>query len=167
MNIIRAGKRDAEQIAAIVSRANKDVAQLFGLNRENCPKHPSFCTTDWILSGFSRGEEYFFYGNELIHTGCVAFEQPDPDTAYLNRLAVLPEYRHRGIGAALVNHILEYAASKHIQTVSIGIIAAHTVLKSWYLGLGFIEKETQTFEHLPFEVTYLQSELSMKTSFSG
>jgi len=159
MKIVPTKTEDAEHIAFIVREANKDVAELFKINIENTPKHPSFYTKDWVLSDFKRGEEYFLYKEDGVAKGCVAFEQPDSDTAYLNRLAVLPSYRHNGIGTALVRHILDYSKIKNIQIVSIGIIAEHEVLKNWYLNLGFIEVDTRKFEHLPFNVRYMCYEL--------
>ncbi len=107
MKIKRTNIDDAEQIALIVSQANKDVADQFDINFENNPKHPSFYTKDWVLSDFNRGEEYFLCLVNNVCAGCIAFEQPNPDTAYLNRLSVLPKYHHSGIGTLLVNHILE------------------------------------------------------------
>lgn len=159
MKIVRADIDDAEQIAKTISESHQDVADQFNLTFENNPKHPSFYTKDWVISDLKRGEEYFICRQNRIPAGCVAFEQPDPDTAYLNRLSVLPKDRHQGIGAALVNHILEYSKSKNIKSVSIGIIAAHEILKDWYLKLGFIEKEIQRFDHLPFDVMYMQYRL--------
>jgi ribosomal protein S18 acetylase RimI-like enzyme len=159
MNILRATQEDAEKIAAIVRESHRDVAQMFNLTLENNPKHPSFCTQDWVLSDFQRGEEYFLYKAENTLAGCVAFEQPDPETGYLNRLSVRPPYRRQGIGAALVDHIIAYAQTKKVQIISIGIIADHEILKNWYANLGFIEKETRYFEHLPFDVTYMHYEL--------
>jgi len=159
MKIVPTNIEDAEGIAVIVSEANKDVAELFKINIENTPKHPSFYTKEWVLSDFKRGAEYFLYKEEGAAKGCVAFEQPDPDTAYLNRLSVLPRYRHNGIGTALVRHIFAYSKRKNIQIVSIGIIAEHEVLKNWYLDLGFIEGDTRKFEHLPFNVKYMRYEL--------
>jgi ribosomal protein S18 acetylase RimI-like enzyme len=159
IKIVPATTEDAKQIAAIIRESHRDVAQMFNLTRENNPKHPSFCTQDWVLSDFQRGEEYFLYKAENTLAGCVAFEQPDPETAYLNRLSVRPPYRHRGIGAKLVRHIIGYARSKQAQIISIGIIAGHDVLKNWYTNLGFIEKETHHFEHLPFDVTYMHFKL--------
>ena len=150
---------DAEDIAFIVSEANKDIAQQFNLNIKNASKHPSFCTTSWVLSEFKRGEEYCLYKDGKIPAGCVAFEQPDDDTAYLNRLSVLPEFRHNGIGATLVRYVLDYSRTKDVKIVSIGIIADHELLKHWYLGLGFIEVSIQKFDHLPFAVRYLKYEL--------
>jgi ribosomal protein S18 acetylase RimI-like enzyme len=159
MKIVPTKIEDAEHIAFIVSEANKDVAELFKINIENTPKHPSFYTEDWVLSDFKRGEEYFLYREDGVAKGCVAFEQPDSDTAYLNRLSVLPSYRHNGIGAALVRYIFDYSKTKNIQTVSIGIIAEYEVLKNWYLDLGFIEGDTIKFEHLPFNVKYMRYKL--------
>ena len=153
--IIPATQENAGQIAALIREAHREVAQMFDLTRENNPKHPSFCTRDWVLADFQRGEEYFVCHTADTPAGCVAFEQPDAQTAYLNRLSVRPPYRHRGIGASLVGHILDYAHTKSVQIVSIGIIAAHEVLKNWYAGLGFVEKETRAFDHLPFDVTYM------------
>jgi GNAT superfamily N-acetyltransferase len=159
MKIVKAMEEDASQIAALIRTSHQDVARMFAITRDNNPKHPSFCTTDWVLSDCKRGEEYFLYKIGNINAGCMAFEQADPETAYLNRLSVLPEHRHQGIGAALVRHILVYAESKHVNVVSIGIIAAHEILKAWYLNLGFAEKDTRRFAHLPFDVTYMHYNL--------
>lgn len=155
MKIIKAKSEQAKLIAHIVSESNRDVAIKFNLTRDNNPKHPSFYNESWVLSDFDRGEEYFLYESEGIFMGCVAFEHPQPDTAYLNRLSVLPEFRQQGIGAALVRYIIDYSRSKNVSIVSIGIIAGHKVLKAWYQSLGFVEIETNTFDHLPFDVTYL------------
>jgi GNAT superfamily N-acetyltransferase len=159
MEITQANIENASNLARLVSKANKDVAEQFGITADNNPKHPSFYTKDWIISDFNRGEEYFLLTHNGEHIGCVAFEQPRPDTAYLNRLSVMPNRRNKGAGELLVRHILKYAKEKGAVKGSIGIIAAHSVLKSWYVRLGFIEKHTQTFEHLPFDVTYMHYEL--------
>ena len=158
MEVTQANIQNASDLARIVSQANKDVAEQFGITASNNPKHPSFYTKKWVTSDFDRGEEYFILSQNGEHIGCVAFDQPRLDTAYLNRLSVLPVHRHKGAGELLVCHILKYAKEKGVVKVSIGIIAAHSVLKSWYVRLGFIEKHTQTFEHSPFDVTYMHYE---------
>ncbi len=159
MKIVKAGMEDISKIAVVVSESNKDVAEQFGINAKNNPKHPSFYTNDWVVSDMERGEEYFLLLDSSTVIGCVAFEHPRPDTAYLNRLSVLPAYRNKGMGELLVKHILQYSINKDIEKVSIGIIAAHSILKEWYLRLGFIENNTQKFDHLPFDVTYMHYDL--------
>ncbi len=158
-SIVKATINNAEITAAIISASNKDVAKQFNLNQDNNPKHPSFCTKDWVLSDFERGVEYFLFEEEGAYIGCVAYESPRPDTAYLNRLSVLPQSRERGIGEQLTKHIIAHSRSNKIKYISIGIIAAHSKLKDWYLKLGFIETETKDLPHLPFDVTYMRFEL--------
>lgn len=159
MQIVEASLSDAQKIANIVSASNIDVAEEFGLNINNNPKHPSFYNKDWVLSDFERNEKYFIYIKNGIDVGCVAFENPRSEVAYLNRLSVLPQYRHQKVGEELVKYILQYAKDRNIQKISIGIIAEHVKLKNWYLKLGFIAGSTKMFSHLPFSVQYMSFEI--------
>ncbi len=155
MEIKPAGIVEAPILAKLISESNKDVAEMFGLTQTNCPKHPSFCTTEWFASDFTRGEIYFiaYENNEAV--ACVATEYPSEEMAYLNRLAVLPVFRKRGIGEKLVSFIIELARQRGVKTVSIGIIGEHDALQNWYSRLGFIASETKHFPHLPFSVKYM------------
>lgn len=155
VKILEASIQDANVLASIISESNKDVAITFNLNQDNNPKHPSFCDANWVKADVERGEEYFLYQEAGQSVACVAFENPRIGVGYLNRLSVLPEHRCKGIGEALVQHVMQYAASKQISRVSIGIIAEHHKLKHWYLKLGFKEGDIKTFPHLPFDVQYL------------
>ena len=40
-------------------RAFRGVAERFGLTDENCPRHASNCTADWIEKDMDRGVTYF------------------------------------------------------------------------------------------------------------
>ena len=146
---------ESATIAMLVSESNRDIAITFGLNADNCPKHPSFCTRDWVKADFVRGEKYFVLEADSKAIGCVAYENPSAELAYLNRLSVLPAYRKRGVGTRLVQHVVEYARSSSIKTISIGVISEHTELQRWYRKLGFIDGETKRFPHLPFSVKYM------------
>jgi GNAT superfamily N-acetyltransferase len=147
---------DIDRVVDIIRQSNQLVADQFGITAENNPKHPSFYTNDWLLNDLSRGEEFFVYKHNGMPVACVAFENPRPDAAYLNRLSVLPIHQLQGIGKALVEYIAAYAQEKKIRSISIGIIAEHVVLKNWYIKLGFKEGATKTLPHLPFDVTYLR-----------
>ncbi|MCV6589941.1 MAG: GNAT family N-acetyltransferase [Marinobacterium sp.] len=160
MSIYPASRTDAEQLARIISQANKDVAQQFGLNASNAPNHPSFCTSDWVRSDFDRGERYFFYHHQGKPVGCVAYEKASEETIYLNRLSVLPDWRHQRIGHDMVTFVLAQAREQGASKVSVGIIADHTLLLKWYQSQGFTRHTTRRFEHLPFDVTYLHYDLT-------
>jgi len=155
MLIRNTSRDDARLLAMLISESNRDVALRFGLNADNCPRHPSFCNETWVLADFARGERYFILQDNGIAIGCVAYEKASEGRAYLNRLSVLPTHRKKGGGERLVRHVIDHARSSQISTISIGIIAAHAELKRWYLKLGFSEGETKTFPHLPFAVSYL------------
>lgn len=73
MQIREATPEDLATIAMLVSESNKDVAVRFGLNAENCPKHPSFYTEAWVRADLARGEAYFIVEENFKPIGCVAY----------------------------------------------------------------------------------------------
>ncbi|MEE4264544.1 MAG: GNAT family N-acetyltransferase [Desulfobacteraceae bacterium] len=146
---------DVAILSDLIRNAYRDVAQRFDLTTENCPKHPSNCTEDWIRSDFTRGVSYYIFEHNGRPTGCAALEIPEPELGYLERLAVLPASRGKGFGRILVDHVFDQAKASGIKKISIGIIAAQTDLKRWYQKIGFIEGDTKKFKHLPFLVTFM------------
>ncbi len=152
-------QEDIGILAETIRSSFKDVAERFGLTQENAPRHPSNYTEDWIQKDVGRGVRYFVIENENSVVGCVALELANSDVCYLERLAVLPNYRRRGFGKALVNHVLSEARLFGAHRVSIGIIAEQTELKNWYKRIGFVEGESKEFPHLPFRVTFMSYEM--------
>lgn len=150
-----AGQFDISLLADLIRESHRDVAIQFGLSNSNCPKHPSFCTEDWITADFVRGERYFILGKNEESAGCVAFLKPKASLGYLNRLSVLPPHRRQGCGTRLVNFIIELARRESVETLSIGVIGEHTALLNWYGKLGFTFEKNKRFPHLPFSVTHM------------
>ena len=160
VTIRQATDADTGLLAEIISRSFADVALRFSLTRENCPKHPSNCTPDWIRQDQTRDIEYFIAEQGCDPSGCVALERPSPELCYLERLAVLPNRRERGIGRALVEHVISSAKATGSHLVSLSIIAKHVELREWYRRLGFRECATKSFPHLPFEVLFMEIEIN-------
>ncbi|MCP4752702.1 MAG: GNAT family N-acetyltransferase [Proteobacteria bacterium] len=159
MKIRNADPDDVAALSDTIGKSYRDVAERFGLTPENCPKHPSNCSDDWIRSDFSRGVSYFILEDEGTPVGCVALEKASRDLCYLERLAVLPESRRRRFGEALVGRVFAEATSWGTNTISIGVIAKQAELKQWYRNLGFVEGETKDFPHLPFSVAFMMCDL--------
>jgi len=161
MNLrIRTGTNDDIAIlTATIRNAFRDVAERFGLTPENAPRHPSNFTAEWLQKDLERGVTYFLIEKEGAPVGCVAREMANPEVCYLERLAVLPGERRRGIGSALVDCVLADARRLGARQVGIGIIAEQTELKNWYKKIGFVEGENKTFPHLPFRVAFLSYDL--------
>ena len=157
---IREAKHDETLlISSIIRDSFHNVAERFNLTSQNCPKHPSNCTEEWIKKDFARGVLYYIVENDSIPVGCVALEKANPDLFYLERLAVLPKNRQNGFGKTLVNHVLTIARDAGSKKIGIGIISEQTELKQWYQRIGFIEGETKEFSHLPFLVSFMSYEL--------
>jgi len=161
MHIREADSGEIPALSDLIRDAFRDVAETFGLTRENCPKHPSNLTDEWIEYDLDRGVIYYVLENDGISAGCVALEKAGPDLCYLERLAVLPANRRNGFGKALVDHVIAQARGLGAKKISIGVIADDTNLKRWYRKLGFVELETQAFEHLPFLVTFMSYEIAV------
>jgi predicted N-acetyltransferase YhbS len=124
--------KDIAVLAEIIRSSFRDVAKRFGLTQENCPKHPSNCTVDWVQRDMDRGVTYFILEDEGLASGCVALELASFELCYLERLAVRPRQRQRGFGRTLVDYVLAEAKRLGAHRVSTGIIAGQTELKNWY-----------------------------------
>ncbi len=146
-------------LCRLIRDSFRDVAERFSLTPENCPKHPSNYTEEWVQKDFDRGVTYFILSHNNDPAGCVALEKANDDLCYLERLAVLPEKRRKGFGRSLVDHAFSRAQAMGAKEMSIGIIAAQTELNLWYQRIGFVEGETKEFSHLPFQVTFMMIKL--------
>ena len=77
----------------------------------------------------------------------------------LNNLAVLPQYRHRGIGKQLLEHSYTTAKNLGCHTMDIGIVEENTVLRKWYEENGAVHIGTQKYDFFPFTCGYLKRDL--------
>ncbi len=146
---------DAPLLVRLIRDSFKDVAQRFCLTPENCPKHPSNYTNEWVEADFDRGVDYCIMEIGTQPVGCVALEMIGDDLCYLERLAVLPQFRRMGYGRQLADHVMDMAKAHGAKHMSIGIISAQAELKQWYEKIGFLEGDTKIFQHLPFHVTFM------------
>jgi ribosomal protein S18 acetylase RimI-like enzyme len=99
------------------------------------------------LFGLSQGE---------VQVGFIALERLGAAIYSVEKLAVLPTFRHHGYGQMLLKFAIDHVRNNGGQKVSIGIINEHFILKNWYLGLGFKETGTKKFPHLPFTVCFME-----------
>ena len=156
INIRRAGADETEVVAQVVRDSFQTAAERFGLTPENCAKHPSNCTPLWLCDELARGVRYYVATEGDGVVGCVALEEARPGLWYLERLAVLPDRRRRGIGRRLADHALSEARVGGAHRVSIGIIAEDVELKRWYARLGFVGVEEKNYPGLPFRVLLME-----------
>ncbi|MEQ9624887.1 GNAT family N-acetyltransferase [Coleofasciculus chthonoplastes] len=94
------------------------------------------------LDGKDETADHILAYMENQPVGTVRVRYLDHQTAKIERLAVLSDFRGRGIGKTLMEKALELAAQNQINTV---VIHAQDYVKSLYLKLGFLP-EGELFE---------------------
>lgn len=132
------------------------VADDFGITCENAPTNPAFADTDSLSKMLEKGVILFGAYYDSKRAGFVALENAGNGCWYMERLAVLPEYRHMGIGRRLMDFAFATVKERGGSKISIGIINENKVLKNWYMEYGFTETGTKAFKHLPFEACFME-----------
>ena len=150
---------DLRNSVNVIRDAFETVALEFNLTRDNCPSSPAFVTIRQLRDLRIKGVKFFGLFQDGVQVGFVAVERADDTVYYLEKLAVPPQYRHRGYGKKLVKFVLEYVKERKGERVSLGMIDQSTVLKDWYKTLGFCETGTKKFEQLPFTVCFMDKSL--------
>ena len=145
--------------AAVIRDSFRSVAEELGLTRENIPNHPSFMTPEELKGLIDRGIKFFGLFLEGRQIGSVAVEEADDGVYFLQKLAVLPEYRKSGYGRELVNFVIDYVKNNGCKKLALGIWDIQAGLKEWYRQLGFKVNSTRDIEHLPLTVCLMDMEI--------
>jgi len=83
---------DRDVLAKLIRDSFHDVARRFSLTKDNCPKHPSNCTSSWIESDISRGVQYYLLCADEAPIGCVAIETQTKNFPHLPFTVCLMEF---------------------------------------------------------------------------
>ena len=79
-SIVQAAEKDIDLLSRLIRDSFTDVANRFGLTPQNCPKHPSNYTRDWVETDMERGVRYFILISDGAAVGCVGVEKGSPTT---------------------------------------------------------------------------------------
>ena len=152
---------DIAQCVDVIRKSFRTAADEFGLTEENAPRFTAFATDEkrlsWHLNGERRPMYGYFENDRLI--GYYSLLLQDGQQCELNNLCVLPEYRHRKIGAELLEDACRNARRLNCRTVNIGIVEENTVLRKWYEKHGFVHTGTKKFDFFPFTCGYMKKDL--------
>lgn len=158
-----AGPDEDGELARLIAMAFADTAVRFGLDRDNCPSHPSFSTAETVARARGRGTRFLCAEEDGWMAGCVGLRPPDAEgTAELRMLAVRPQSRRRGLGQGLVLAAGELARAQGALRLAASIIAGHDELERWYVAHGFHPARTEHYDHLPFPVRVLERPLAAR-----
>jgi len=160
--IKRIDEKEIPECVSVIKESFLTVADEFGITVENAPRFTAFATTEerlkWHLTGEHRPMSAFYDNGKIV--GYYSLLLQENNECELNNLCVLPEYRHKGIGEALLKDAFQAAEELNCTKMNIGIVEENAVLKKWYELFGFIHTGTQKFDFFPFTCGYMKKELN-------
>lgn len=153
-------RMDLPECVPVIQKGFGTVAIEFGLTRENCPTNGAFIGLDRLETDFQKGNLMFGLYDDVELVGFMQLEQLQDRRVAMEKITVLPKFRHNGYGKALLSHAISVAAGMGAKLLTIGIIEENTVLKNWYAKNGFAHTGIKKFDHLPFTVGFMEIHLS-------
>lgn len=145
-----------EKSLDVIRRAFLTVANEFNLTEENCPTNGAFIKIGKLREMKEKGIAMFGLSVNNEQVGFVAIEKANDEVFYIEKLAVLPKFRHNGFGRKLMDFAFGYVKNNNGKKVSIAIINENKILKDWYADYGFTETMVKEFAHLPFKVCFME-----------
>jgi GNAT superfamily N-acetyltransferase len=161
--IRKVDESELEKSAEVIRKSFATVAKQFHFTKEKNPGHRAFMQVEELINDRKLGEMQFglFINNSemKVLAGFMALEKINENIYKLEKLAVLPEYRHNNYGRALVEFAKCKVKELDAVKLTLSIIEENKVLKNWYAENGFVHTGTEIFPHLPFTVGYMEMEL--------
>lgn len=154
-------EKDIPECVGVIRESFLTVADEMGFTADNAPRFTAFATTeDRLLYQFKNEHRpmYAYYDNDRI-IGYYSLALQDNGECELNNLCVLPQYRHKHIGAMLLENAYVKAKESGCSKMSIGIVEENRVLRKWYEDHGFTHVGTKKFDFFPFTCGYMKRDL--------
>ena len=153
---------DIPECVRVIRNSHQTVADTYGFTVENAPRYVAFATDENRLLWHMDSEHRLMFAEEEDGTirGYYSLLLKKDGECELGNLSVLPEYRHRGIGAALLKHSIQIAREHNCRVMQLSIVEENTVLRKWYEQNGAVHTGTQKFDFFPFTVGYMMIDLT-------
>ena len=129
---------DSKIITNILNKAFNTVALQFNYTKENAPKFNAFIDSNVIEYGLKKGLKMYGYFVDDQIIGCVGYSFFKDQIYFIERLATLPEYRHKGIGKKLMEYMENRIRENDGKIIEIHVVDENIKLIEWYKKLGFI-----------------------------
>ncbi|MFX1500458.1 MAG: GNAT family N-acetyltransferase [Promethearchaeota archaeon] len=154
-------KKELSESVKVLRTSFLTVAHNFNLTKENAPTNPAFITFDKLNELKNKGLKLYgiYNRSKKRQIGFVVIEKVNKVLYYMEKLCVLPDFRHNGYGKLLMDYVFNYVRKKKGNNVSIGIINKNLILKDYYIKYGFVEINLKKFDHLPFTVCFMEKKL--------
>jgi len=142
--------------ADVIRKSFATVAKDFGWTKETAAGFIAFLSDEKLAERFKPGCLSFALMVDEKIIGFVSLTGKDEGIFELNRLAILPEWRHFGYGKKLLDFCKAKVRELGGNKITLDIIEENTRLRDWYAANGFIHTGTRKFAHLPFTTGHME-----------
>ena len=136
------------------------VAEEFDITRENAPYFTAYATDENKLKTWYFEQERPMYGyfedGKMVGYYNLMVKGSECE---LGSLCVLPEFRHKKIGHALLTDAIEKGKDLGCALMKLSIVEENKVLRKWYVDHGFTHTGTAKYDFFPFTCGYLEQEI--------
>ncbi|MBR2661654.1 MAG: GNAT family N-acetyltransferase [Clostridiales bacterium] len=151
-------REEIPECVRVIRRSHQTVADEFGFTPENAPRYVAFATDEGRLLWQMDQQHRLMVLDEEdgVICGFYSLLPQDNGECELGSLSVLPEYRHRGIGTALLKHAMDRAREQNRSVMNLSIVEENRVLRKWYERNGAVHTGTEKFDFFPFTCGYMK-----------
>jgi len=153
---------ELKKFLSVIITSFSTVAEEFGITEKSAPTNPAFITYDKLVDIFKKIKCFGFYYKDLP-VGFFCLEESNNSLMMLEKLSILPEYRHKGYGKMILNYAVKFSSTKNMPKISIALINDNKKLKKWYSDYGFTETKVVDFQNLPFKVCFMEFNIKAGT----
>ncbi|MCL2833730.1 MAG: GNAT family N-acetyltransferase [Treponema sp.] len=151
--------RDAALIADILRKSFITVADEFGYTINNASYFTAFITNEKVQKQLDAGFYAYIFTEDGQPAGTIGWYS-ESGKYIIERLAVLPEYRHRNIGKQLMEFAGNQIKKAGGNLIQLSLVDNNAQLKKWYQNLGYKITEIKD-KQLAFKIAVMEKQLTV------
>ena len=153
-----AGVDDAELVAGLIRACFARQAELLRISEVDYPRYVAFTRAEDVVRRLEAGNHVTVARLGDVPRGTVTARRmwADPSRGEIRSLGVLPAYRGRGLGDALVRRAESQLVAEGVGIVELRHVAEFSGLRRYYERLGYSVVGTRPLESFPFDETVLE-----------
>ena len=158
MTIQKVEARDAKLVSDIIGKSFEEQARILQMNEQQYPYYVAFEKPEAVIKAMENGEAVCLLMDSERAIGTIRcnVDNNDSTKGYINRLAVLPQYRKNGYGKLLMDFAEDMLKKCGVMDIEISIVRQFDRLQVFYEMLGYAVTKDVTYSFFPFECRYME-----------
>jgi diamine N-acetyltransferase len=121
-------EEDVSAVLKVLNLSHGTIARDFNFTKEDNPTNNAFIDEKTLREQLKNGIALYGLKMENRLVGCIAIEKSkrEVDTYYIEKVSVLPEFRHQGIGVRLMDFATDKIKNAGGKMISIALIDSNS-----------------------------------------